>query len=76
MVSVSDTGKGITAFTLDQLQEPFFTTKPSGMGIGLSLGRSIVEAHDGSLSASSNSERGATFRFVVPTVESGVIVKN
>jgi C4-dicarboxylate-specific signal transduction histidine kinase len=64
-VSVSDSGPGIPADQLDRIFEPFVTAKPNGMGIGLSISRSIVEAHGGKLWAESGT-RGATFHFTVP----------
>jgi PAS domain S-box-containing protein len=64
-VSVSDTGPGIAPDQLDRIFEPFVTAKPNGMGIGLSISRSIVEAHGGKLWAESGA-RGATFHFTVP----------
>jgi PAS domain S-box-containing protein len=67
-VSVQDTGIGIDPTTLDALFGAFFTTKPGGMGMGLSISRSIIEAHSGRLSATSNSDHGATFHFVLPAM--------
>jgi signal transduction histidine kinase len=64
-VSVADTGPGIAPDQLDRIFEPFVTAKAAGMGIGLSISRTIVEAHGGILWAES-SARGATFRFTVP----------
>jgi signal transduction histidine kinase len=64
-VSVSDSGPGIPADQLDRIFEPFVTAKVNGMGIGLSISRSIVEAHGGKLWAES-AGRGATFHFTVP----------
>ena len=64
-VSVSDSGTGIPQDQLDRIFEPFVTAKATGMGIGLSISRTIVEAHGGKLWAE-NSARGATFRFTVP----------
>jgi signal transduction histidine kinase len=57
---VSDTGPGIPSDKLKEVFEPFFTTKPQGMGMGLSIARTIVEAHGGHLSAESRAGRGAT----------------
>src|ERR1700694_73426 len=66
LVSVTDSGVGISAENADRLFNAFFHTKSGGMGMGLSICRSIVEAHGGRLSASGNVGPGATFQFVVP----------
>ena len=65
-VEVSDTGPGLPPEDLQQLFEPFFTRKSDGLGLGLSISRSIMEAHAGQLSARSNSHGGLTFRFTLP----------
>jgi signal transduction histidine kinase len=66
LVSVTDCGVGIAADNANQLFNAFFTTKSSGLGMGLSICRSIVEAHGGRLSVSGNEGPGATFQFVLP----------
>src|SRR6266566_3784812 len=65
--SVSDTGVGLPAEKMDQIFSAFFTTKPQGSGMGLSISRSIVESHGGQLWATANDGRGATFHFTLPT---------
>jgi PAS domain S-box-containing protein len=65
-VSVSDNGVGFGAVDMDRMFTSSYTTKPNGTGVGLSLSRSIVEAHGGRLWAQQNRDRGATFYFTVP----------
>ena len=66
IITVRDSGVGIDRRSLDQLFHPFFTTKPAGMGLGLSISRSTIEAHGGRIWATSNDDRGATFQFSLP----------
>ena len=65
-IAVADSGPGIPVDRLPKLFEPFFTTKKEGLGMGLSIARTIVEAHHGQIWAENNSETGATFCFTVP----------
>ena len=65
-VAVTDNGHGIPAAHLPNVFEAFFTTKPHGMGMGLPISRTIVEAHGGRLMAENRKEGGATFRFTLP----------
>jgi two-component system sensor kinase FixL len=65
-VAVSDTGAGFAGDTLGQLFQPFFTTKETGMGVGLSISRTIIENHGGRMWAETNRSGGATFRFTLP----------
>jgi PAS domain S-box-containing protein len=66
LVTVEDTGPGLAPEALERLFEAFYTTKPGGMGMGLSICRSIIEAHGGRLSTAANVPRGAIFHFTVP----------
>jgi PAS domain S-box-containing protein len=66
LVEVRDSGKGLGADSAERVFESFYTTKPEGLGIGLSISRSIVEAHDGRLWAAANKPHGAVFRFSLP----------
>src|SRR5215468_10992122 len=70
MVAIEDTGPGIDAETLKRMFEPFITSKNKGMGMGLSICRSIVEAHGGRLWVAGNTPSGAVFQFVLPCAKS------
>jgi signal transduction histidine kinase len=67
LISVSDTGVGLPPKQVDKIFNAFFTTKPQGTGMGLSISRSIVESHRGRLWATDNSPRGAIFYLSLPT---------
>jgi signal transduction histidine kinase len=67
LVSVSDSGVGLPVEESDRIFKAFFTTKPQGTGMGLSISRTIVESHSGRLWVSANTGRGATFHFSLPT---------
>ncbi len=66
LVEVQDSGTGIAADNLRSIFEPFVTSKPEGLGLGLSICRSIIERHDGKISAANNPDRGATFSITLP----------
>ena len=68
-VNVADTGSGIEAAKIGKVFEPFFTTKSEGMGLGLFICRSIVEAHSGKLSISPNIPLGTVFHLALPAAE-------
>jgi signal transduction histidine kinase len=70
-VSMQDTGVGFDPQTVGKLFEAFFTTKGNGMGIGLSVSRSIIEGHNGRLWAVANDGPGATFSFSIPCKSEG-----
>jgi len=68
-IAVSDSGPGIPADKLASIFDPFFTTKPNGMGMGLPISRTIIEAHGGRLWAENRPAGGASFRFTLPVAE-------
>ena len=70
-VSVRDTGPGLTHEDVDRIFDAFYTTKPGGMGIGLTISRSIIEAHGGRVWATANGTRGATVQFTLPAGRTG-----
>jgi hypothetical protein len=72
LVAVQDSGIGIDPANVDRLFQAFFTTKPKGMGMGLSISRSIIGAHGGRLWASHNVGPGATFQFTLPLLSASV----
>lgn len=65
-VQVIDQGRGCNSEMLSWLFEPFFTTKPNGLGLGISISRSIITSHSGSLSVRANEDQGLTFYFTLP----------
>ena len=72
LIAVRDSGSGLDPQSLDRLFEAFYTTKPDGLGMGLAISRSIIEAHGGRLWAAANAPRGAVFQFTLPTPGQGV----
>ena len=66
LVRIGDSGPGLSAATLEHLFEPFYTTKPNGLGLGLSICRSIVDAHGGRLRVATNMPHGAIFQLTLP----------
>jgi signal transduction histidine kinase len=65
MISVADSGAGISPQNLERIFNPLFTTKSGGMGMGLSICRAIIEAHEGQLWAAPNVPQGAVFQFTL-----------
>jgi PAS domain S-box-containing protein len=74
IVAVEDSGPGINPKDLDSIFDPFITTKPDGIGLGLAICRMIVERHDGKLSASSDGENGARFQLVLPVSHGPAVI--
>ena len=69
-VTVRDTGEGLKTQAVEEIFEPFYTTKSDGMGIGLAVSRSIIERHRGRIWAATNDGPGATFSFSIPGTSS------
>jgi C4-dicarboxylate-specific signal transduction histidine kinase len=69
LIAVQDSGPGLDPKSLDRLFDAFYTTKPQGLGMGLAISRSIIEAHGGRLWATANASRGAVFQFALPISE-------
>ncbi len=67
-VAVRDFGPGIDPTKLDAIWQPFFTTKSTGLGMGLSVSRSIIQAHGGRISAENHPDGGAMFTFEIPVI--------
>lgn len=72
LLSVEDSGTGIDSKDTERIFDAFFTTKSQGMGIGLSLCRSIIELHHGQLWVSSSTDRGSVFNVLLPAISTGV----
>jgi len=66
LIAVRDSGPGLDPKGLDRLFNAFYTTKPKGLGMGLAISRSIIEAHGGRLWATANASKGAVFQFTLP----------
>jgi signal transduction histidine kinase len=76
VIAVQDSGRGIDSASAERMFEPFFTTKSQGTGVGLSICRSIVEAHGGVISASPGETMGSVFQFTVPLISQRVAAEN
>lgn len=68
-MAVRDSGSGIDPAAIRHIFEPFFSTKPNGMGMGLAIARSIVKAHGGQIFARRNPDRGSTFEIMLPALQ-------
>lgn len=73
LVQVADSGPGLDPQLLEHVFDPYFTTKPHGMGMGLAICRSIIDAHNGRLWASANEPCGGVFQFTLPAGPQGGI---
>ncbi len=73
LVTIEDSGPGLDADQMQKLFEPFYTTKPQGLGMGLSICRAIIERHGGRLWAEQNQGPGAIFKFSLPCEEGGCV---
>jgi PAS domain S-box-containing protein len=73
VVSVEDGGVGLTDDQLPRMFEPFYTTKPDGMGLGLAICQTIVSAHDGAVNVARNASKGTTFSFTLPVLASSAV---
>jgi signal transduction histidine kinase len=73
LVAVKDSGPGLAPASVGRLFEAFYTTKPDGLGMGLSICRSIIEAHRGRLWATANMPRGAIFQFTLTGHQDGAL---
>lgn len=71
-VAVCDRGMGLSKTAVDRIFQPFFTTKANGMGVGLSISRSIIEAFGGRMEVTPNSDRGSTFHIILPAAKGGI----
>jgi C4-dicarboxylate-specific signal transduction histidine kinase len=69
MITLRDSGPGLGLHDPERIFDSFFSTKPGGLGLGLSISRTIIEAHGGRLWATQNNDRGATFQFSLPAIE-------
>ena len=69
LIGVRDSGPGLDPKGLDRLFDAFYTTKPQGLGMGLAISRSIIEAHGGRLWAKANAPRGTVFQFPLPNLD-------
>jgi signal transduction histidine kinase len=72
LIEVQDSGKGLDPEHVERIFEPFFTTKAEGIGMGLSISRSIVEAHGGRMWATPGQRYGAVFSLILPKAENQV----
>ena len=71
-IAVEDSGPGIDPSNVDKVFAPFFTTKPRGMGLGLAVSRSIVQAHGGKLTVANGNSKGAIVQIAIPQCREGV----